>query len=99
MMSNICENGLKPLLEDCEAAAAIDDHEGDEDEEEKEQQQQQQQQEEKRRRECGFDDASASSSASCKSKLDLLESFDNGSIIISSSTLQSDMQTILNVVL
>jgi hypothetical protein len=96
MMSNICENGLKPLLEDCEAAAAIDDHEGDEDEEEKEQQQQ-----EKRRRECGFDDASASSSSSssCKSKLDLLESFDNGSIIISSSTLQSDMQTILNVVL
>lgn len=93
MMSNICENGLKPLLEDCEAAAAIDDHEGDEDEEEKEQQQQ-----EKRRRECGFDDASASSSSSCKSKLDLLESFDNGSIIISSSTLQSDMQTILNVV-
>jgi hypothetical protein len=97
MMSNICENGLKPLLEDCEAvAAAIDDHEGDEDEEEKEQQQQQ---EERRRRECGFDDASASSSSSCKSKLDLLESFDNGSIIISSSTLQSDMQTILNVVL
>ncbi len=96
MMSNICENGLKPLLEDCEAAAAIDDHECDEDEEEKEQQQQ-----EKRRRECGFDDASASSSSSssCKSKLDLLESFDNGSIIISSSTLQSDMQTILNVVL
>ncbi len=97
-MSNICENGLKPLLEDCEAAvAAIDDHEGDEDEEEKEQQQQE---EEKRRRECGFDDASASSSSSsCKSKLDLLESFDNGSIIISSSILQSDMQTILNVVL
>jgi hypothetical protein len=95
MMSSICENGLKPLLEDCEAAA-IDDHEGDEDEEEKEQQQQQ---EEKRRRECGFDDASASSSSLCKSKLDLLESFDNGSIIISSSTLQSDMQTILNVVL
>jgi hypothetical protein len=98
MMSNIRENGLTPLLEDCEAAAAIDDHEGDEDEEEKEQQQQQL--EEKRRRECGFDDASASSSSSsCKSKLDLLESFDNGSIIISSSTLQSDMQTILNVVL
>ncbi len=97
-MSNICENGLKPLLEDCEAAAAaIDNHEGDEDEEEKEQQQQQQE-EKKRRRECGFDDASASSS-SCKSKLDLLESFDHGSIIISSSTLQSDMQTILNVVL